>query len=303
LDSPFLWLGDSAAASAAAWSDFKGVYGYHAVRGQKPAATVYARYSDPRTRSGDQLPPYLVGQPYGSGRVFYLGSAELWRLRAVSDSYFETLYIKLIRYVSQARLLRGSNRGLVQTERDQYVPGQTVDVRARLTNAQLEPLTLATVTLQVVAPGGTVQNVKLAADPSKAGNYRGQFTVRKEGSYLIELPVPESKDPPLSCPPIQVTIPNLERDDVQRNDPLLSEIARQTGGVYYVGLDAALGHKPGVEPIWQALRDKSRTLTIAAAPLRLFDDHKNWHGGRFMLIGLCGVLCLEWLLRRLMKLA
>ena len=46
-------------------------------------AVIYARFSDPRIAQGGQQPPYFAGQFYGSGSVFYLGSGEMWRLRAV----------------------------------------------------------------------------------------------------------------------------------------------------------------------------------------------------------------------------
>ena len=88
LEAEFLWLDDNAAASREVWDSFKGVFGYYRVRGPKPGATVYALYSDPEAAVGDQKPVYLAGQFYGSGRVFYMGSGEMWRLRAVERQIF-----------------------------------------------------------------------------------------------------------------------------------------------------------------------------------------------------------------------
>ncbi len=173
------------------------------VRGSKPGATIYARFSDPRTRVGDSQPPYLVGHSYGSGRVMFVGSGELWRLRSRDEAYFEVIYTKLVRHVTQARLLRGSTRGVLTTERDRYTPGQSVDVRARLTDARLDPLAAPQVTANVIGPDGRLETVKLLPDSTRPGNFRGQFTVRKEGSYRLELPVPESRDEVLSCPPFR----------------------------------------------------------------------------------------------------
>ncbi len=129
LEAEFLWLDDNAAVSREIWDSFAGVYGYYRVRGPKPGATVYALYSDPEAAIGDQKPVYFAGQFYGSGRVFYMGSGEMWRLRALSDKYFDTFYTKLIRHVSQGRLLRGSGLGNLMVERDRYVVGNTVVVR------------------------------------------------------------------------------------------------------------------------------------------------------------------------------
>lgn len=305
LEAEFLWIEDSGPASARAWADFSGVYGHYAVRGPKPGATVYGWFSDPRTAEGSQKPVYLAGQFFGAGRVFYLGSGEMWRLRSNDDAWFERLYTKLVRHVSQGRLLRGSHRGVLLVERDRYLLGGTVDVRAQLSDNRLQPLELPRVEIEVSLPDSTHQTVPLLADPSKKGSYRGQFTVRKEGVYLIELPVPESENERLTRR-IQVKVPELEREKPRRNDALLSELATKTGGVYYIGLKPALlGEQSGAKspgpgtrspPLTDVLRDQSRTITTISRPTPLWSN--GWALG-----ALCGALCLEWLIRRLSKLA
>lgn len=297
MEAEFLWIEDSLTDSVRAWADFPGVYGHYSVRGPKPAAAVYGYFSDPRAAEGGQKPVYLAGQFFGAGRVFYLGSGEMWRLRAQDDAFFERFYTKLLRHVSQGRLLRGSQRGVLLVERDRYFLGGTVDVRAQLTDSRLAPLEVPRVPLEITLPDTTHQAIQLLADPTKAGGYRGQFTVRKEGTYLLEIPVPES-DERLSRR-IQVKMPELERENPQRNDALLSEIARQTGGLYYVGLEAALGESKGPsgpKPLLEVLRDASRTVTTISSPTPLWSN-------AWTMCGLCGVLCLEWLIRRLAKLA
>ena len=67
----------------------------------------------PRRAEAGKEPPYFVEQFYGSGRVFYMGSGEMWRLRRLDPAYFDQFYTKLIRHVSQGRLLRGSSRGVL----------------------------------------------------------------------------------------------------------------------------------------------------------------------------------------------
>ncbi len=130
LEADFLMLGDSSAPGHRAWTDFAGVYSYCPIRKAKPGATVYARFSDPRAAEGGEQPVYMAGQFYGSGRVFYLGSGEMWRLRAADEAYFEQFYTKLIRHVTQGRLLRGSSRGVLLTGQDHYLLGNSVEVRA-----------------------------------------------------------------------------------------------------------------------------------------------------------------------------
>ena len=174
-DARFLWLANSAEESELAWTSFPGVFGYYAIKGEKPGATVYARVADPEAGTGDKLPVYMAGQFYGAGQVLYIGSGEFWRLRALDPGYFETLFTKLVRQVSQGRLLRGSSRGTLLVDRDRYELGETVVLRGRLSDERHEPLTVESVTAQVVRPDNSTDTVKLTADAQQPGMYIGQF--------------------------------------------------------------------------------------------------------------------------------
>ena len=209
-DARFLWLANSAEESEQAWSSFPGVFGYYAIKGEKPGATVYARVADPEAAIGDKMPVYIAGHFYGAGQVLYIGSGEFWRLRALDPGYFETLFTKLVRQVSQGRLLRGSSRGTLLVDRDRYELGETVVLRARLLDERHEPLAVDSVTAQVVRPDKGTDTVKLTADAAQAGMYIGQFVVRQEGTYQLVLPVPGSDEEPFSKF-VQVRVPDLER--------------------------------------------------------------------------------------------
>jgi hypothetical protein len=298
-EAEFLWLGQSASESIENWDRFKGVYGYYRVKGTKAGATVYARYSDPDSgATGDDLPIYMAGQLYGAGRVFYMGSGEIWRLRALDESYFDEFYTKLVRHVSQGRLLRGSRRGNLAVDRDTYLLGSTVDIDARLTNAQHQPLDLPKVIAEVMPQNGPPTTVPLYADPNRKGTFHGQFTALVAGSYRVELPVPDSQEDPLSRQ-IMVKVPDLEKDNPQRNDALLNEIAQGTGGRYYIGISAARGDDMKTSPLVGQLKDKSRETPKSG------DIDKPWEElwSTWLLCGIVGFLCVEWLVRRLSRLA
>src|SRR4029079_10793207 len=113
-------------------------------------------------------------------QVFYMGSGELWRLRQIDPAYFEVLYTKLIRFVSQGRILRGSSRGALLIERDRYELGEPVVLRARLADGQHNPLTVESVTAHVLKPDGATEPVKLVAESDRPGIYVGQMTVLEE---------------------------------------------------------------------------------------------------------------------------
>ncbi|MBI1903352.1 MAG: VWA domain-containing protein [Planctomycetia bacterium] len=293
LSADFLWLEDNQLDSDEVWNEFEGVFGYYSVHQAKPLATVYSHYSDPSTNTGDGLPIYMAGQFYGSGRVFYMGSGEIWRLRSLSDANFETFYTKLLRHVSQGTLLRGSKRGLLLVEQDKYMLGDTVSVRAQLKNAQLDPLDVRSVTLEILNPDEKLNTLTLNPVQGDVGIYAGQFTVYQEGNYRLQLPVPDS-DETLTWA-IDVRLPDLENENTQRNDPLLKEIAEKTEGHYYVGL-TGLSDVQSPTSLVKSLPDMKRTTTHSDRPESLWDN--TW-----TLFIICGLLCVEWLIRRLAKLA
>jgi hypothetical protein len=241
-------------------------------------------------------PAYFVGQFYGSGRVFYIGSGEMWRLRRIDEGYFEQFYTRLIRHVSQGRLLRQSSRGSLLVDKDRSLLGSTAEIRAQLTDAQLKPLKAAGVPLEVILPDRGVQTISLRANPGREGMFTGQITLLQEGAYRLELPVPDS--PERIVRRIQVRLPDLERENPQRNDTLLGRIADGSGGRYYESMSDAWGPDAD-DPLVEHLRDRTRTSILASGPNPL--SERPWLAA--MMLILCGLLCGEWLVRRLLKLA
>jgi hypothetical protein len=90
----------------------------------------------------------------------------------------------------------------------------------------------------------------------------------------------------------------LEADNPQRNDPLLSRVANGSGGKYYDDLSAAFA-ADSPDSLLKQLKDKTKTSVLTSAPNP--DRQRQWL--TWMMGILCGVLCVEWLIRRLSKLA
>jgi len=114
----------------------------------------------------------------------------------------------------------------------------------------------------------------------------------------MELSAPDSLDEPL-VRRIQVRVPNLEFEQTQRNEALLRALAKRTGGQYYVSLIAALEGGPEIQPAAQLLESQAELKTLRGTPDRDFTEWFN----RILLAIIAGALCLEWLLRRLARLA
>ena len=302
-EADFLWLGDTPEQSRDRWSRFAGVFGCYAVKGPKPGAQVYARYSDPEAGIAVERPVYFADHFYGAGRVFYMGSGELWRLRSLDPGYYEALTTQLVRHVSQGRLLRGSSRGRLLVERDRYFVGDTVVVRAQLSTASREPYIAPRVTARVTPPASAKgapagRNVELLADDSRPGNFVGQFSVTTEGSYRIELPVPDATDEQLTKR-ITATVPDLEFDETRRNEAMLTALASRTGGRYYTSPKSAVEGEGSIPRAADLIESRAETKILRGKPDDEFtEDLHHW------LLGvICGALSLEWLSRRMLKLA
>ncbi len=299
----FLWLEDSNEKSREAWDSFEGVYGYYAVNESKPGASVYARFSDPATGGGpnDDLPIYLAGQFYGAGRVFFQASGEMWRIRAVDENYFEQYYTKLIRWASQGRLLRDSSRGVLLIDKDRCLLGDHIEVRAMLTDAQHLPLVEDEVIAVVIQPDSTRVNLTLprVKDGTREGTFAGQFTALQEGDYEIVVAIPDSDVGELLTRQVGVRIPDLEIELPQRNDALLTEVAEKTGGRAFFGIDHAMNRGGGGTSLAAVIEPQDQATYLPGTPNERFTEKlMGW-----LLALICGVLSLEWLIRRLSKLA
>ncbi len=293
-----LWLDDRAVRSEQIWDEFEGIYSTFPIRGIKPGATVLANLDKSTTGVSESPPVLLAEQFYGSGRVMYVGSGEFWRLRAVDVSHFESLYTKLIRHVSQGRLLRNSTRGVLMVGKDRCILGDSITVRSTLTDSQFRPLDLETVKADLVSPSGNRQPLELRAikEANRAGNYAGQFTAIEEGDYRVELVVPDSSDLEFLSREVKVRVPELEVESPQRNDAILNEIAQTTGGTYFAGLTDLQSTSDQLENV---LIPQDQETYLPGTPDRKFQQRlMSW-----LMALLCGVLSIEWLVRRINKLA
>ena len=291
-EAEFLWLAGSRVASEEVWREFPGVYSCFSSAGAKPGATVYARAG--ASAGGGRESIYLAGQFYGSGIVLAIGSGELWRLRAVEDAAYERLATQLVRHVSQGRLMRGARRGRLIVDRDRFPVGGTVTVRVVAADTTL-PQRVSS--FEAVAPDGTRLEVPLSAEPSRPGTLLGSFIASREGGWQIEVDTPAGDGEPLSRR-IQVQLPDRELANPKLDRGVLSQIAVVGGATPRFLADGGLTAE-AVRSLVDSIPDRSRREYETGAADAGFKRMLN----SILLAAGCGFLCVEWLARRLARLA
>jgi hypothetical protein len=287
-EAGFLQLTDDPATSAAVWGSFPGMFKCFPTKSVKAGATVYAWFSDPRM--SPTPPPLFASQFFGSGRVFYIGSPELWLLRALDEDYFDRFWVKLVRESAQGRLLRGATRGVLLLEAKQVAVGASVAIRGRLLDQYFGDLIAEQATCDVTAPDGrpVAPPVVLRADKSRPGQFVGSFVAAQPGVYRLELPIPESDE--VARDSVVVRLPNLEFDRPEQDVAGMRRLsAAWTGGGAYLPIDRA------GEAVSQ-LPDKTIERRQFETPRPLWDQAS-------MMYWLVGLLAVEWITRKIVRLA
>ena len=307
--SDFIQVAKTLEESRKAWDRFRGVYSFFACDEPKPGATPIAYFSDPTTMVSGKKPIYLATQFYGAGRVAFQGGGEFWRMREVGENYFDTYYTKLVRWAGQGRLLRDSDRGILLLDKQQAIVGEQVMVRAVLRDAQFMPTILPDVKAKLMEPNGRNSQLVLTPipDPSQPGVYLGQFFTKATGTYEVQLPVGGLADQKLLTQQVTVRVPALEIQRPQRNDPLLGELASRTGGKYWIGMDSLLPSKSDgigtanstATSLPQSIESRDQTNFLPGSPDREFQQRLM----AILMAMIVGCLSIEWLIRRLSRLA
>ena len=298
-DAEFLWLASTRVASQTVWDEVKGVYSCFGASVAKPGATVYARAraAGGEGAVGDASPIAMAGQFYGSGSVFFLGSGETWRLRGIDDATYERFVTQLARHVSQGRLLRGSRRARLLVERDRYAVGSSVIVRVVSAEGEAAPAGGPPITCQAVGPDGTIVRVPLVPEAARPGVVQGAFVAAREGAWRIEVDLADGAGEKLTRR-IQARLPDRELERPRLDRGVLDQIATLSGGSARYRADAAWTADDS-RALAALIPDRSRREYETGAPDGTF---KRWLNTA-LLAAACGLLCLEWIVRRVARLA
>ncbi len=270
------------------WESMPGVYWSFPARSAVPGASVLVEHIDPRLRTREGPRPLLVAGQYGPGRTVFMGFSGTWRWRKLGEAYFDRFWVQAVRYLVEGRLLGEQKRGRLATDREVYSIGSRVQVTARLYDADYQPLTAASVEVELRSPRALPEPFTLQAVANQAGRYEASLMASRLGlnEIMLRLDAEPGAPPVTIARQFRVEAPQVELADPRLDRTTLADLASRTRG-RYLDIDQA-------DRIAALIPDRLQTLVVPGKPIELWDTSR-------LLILLVALLAVEWALRKRWK--
>ncbi len=278
---PMLRLSDKEEENAALWKHLPPIYWAAKVSRPKPAAEVLLVDPDPGKESRFGKMPVIALHQYGLGQVMFVGTDNTWRWRKnVGDVFYTTIWGQISQRVSIQRLLGGSRRTQLTTDRQNYLTGDRISVYARLYNVGFEPLQEAAINASygLKAGEGRRQDITLRPLPEQQGLYRTEFIAGAPGNYQFSV-----EQDPNTLLDFTISEPRFEFGETAMNEPLLRELASITGGAFF--------REEDLNKLPETIRARTERVR---SPLEV----ELWSSPFYFLLML-GVVTAEWVLRKM----
>lgn len=283
---PLVSMGGAPDAARNAWTHLPGVWWFMPVQRAKPLAEVLLRLGAPEKPPEDGQ-VLLASQPFGGGRVVFMAYDGTWRWRSTAESLYNRYWVQMVRYLGQTRRQGQNKRGVIVPDHESAHVGDAVRVEARILDDAFAPLSATRVTGRLTQGGGAEEAVELDAIPGREGWFAGRAFMTAPGPARLVIPLESSitTTPPAALSRQWIVRDNeLEFRTLRQDVEFLRQLATATGGTYHPLSQA--GDLP------EHIED-ARRITTPRQP----NPRALWDRG-WLLLGVVGLLCLEWTLRR-----
>jgi hypothetical protein len=244
----------------------------------------------------------IAAQPYGLGKVLWVGTDSTWRWRyRVGDLYHHRFWGQVVRWAAAGKLAAGNDWVRFGPDRSRLSEGEGARLVARfadgIAGAGPEQLVVARIFKAASSPGeppqahGTaVAIVPLHAIPGQPRTFAATAPALAAGRYLARLDaghMADSLNPGASAPPPEAALEITPRQTSElvelsaAREPL-ERLAAATGGGVFTAADA--DQLPGVLRSRVVVKTRTEETTLWDRP---------WSLGLFF-----GILTFEWVLRK-----
>lgn len=190
---PMLGLAEEAAQNVATWAGLPRLPWVLAGR-EKPGATVLA------TAGGGEGRAAVVAQPYGLGKVLWVGTDGTWRWRhRVGDAHHHRFWGQVIRWSTTGKLAAGNRYVRFGPIRPRALEGEGVPIQARISEGVLgvSPDLLIAARIFRADPstrravGEPLAVVPLSPAAGQPRTFEGSAPALAAGAYAVRLDVPQ----------------------------------------------------------------------------------------------------------------
>lgn len=280
--SPLLMLADTSPDNDRAWNELPGLYWHYPVTKLRPGATALLQH--PRKLADEATQPLIASQYYGKGPVLFLGVDETWRWRYNSgDKIYARFWGQVVYQFGMPHLLGHSSRVQLSLDRADAIVGRPGNVYARIFDTEYRPYLADKVPaiLEPLTPAGAPRPMTLDPVPGRPGEYRTVLPHDAPGRFELRVQQPET-----GTLDYQVVLPpGHELEPAGLNEPMLRQLAEQTGGQFF--------REETLNNLAQQVIQKQAKFTVRQEVL--FGGPAVW----FVIVGL---VTGEWICRKLANL-
>ena len=288
LTHPVCRLLDSADENETVWEVLPPFYWTYPTSRLRPAAVALLR--SPRS-------VLAAIHRAGLGEVLFLGSDDFWRWRSSDVSIHERFWASAVRYLAMGKFQTGSGKVTVESDRDRYRIGDEIRITAHLVDGRRQPVDKPRVEVLVEAsterddPDANPTTIETSVGDSDApsrytvalapvvgdpGRYMGVLRDVEAGEYQARID-PEAESY------FRVEAPTSEMEDPSPDFETLESLALESGGrLLTVG---EIDELPALVPetkVTEVLGRRATPVWDSFAMIALF----------------CGLLVVEWVLRK-----
>jgi hypothetical protein len=243
-DHPIMRIRGDTAESRDYWEsdDYFNYLWYAPVQRAKSSAIVLAKRRDWNRDGPYPDAPIIALQDYGLGKVLWLATDELWKMRGGAERenlYYWRFWSNAIRHLATYRLLGGNKRIKIWVDRAdaRYQVGDAVGIEAKFLDENFEPVApdesdenSMKRTLKLRTPEGEELDVVVHAyltDPPE-GLFKTTIAAGRPGTYSLVAAASGDEEPAETSFVVEET--TLEMSDPLMDMHTLNGIQRESGG-------------------------------------------------------------------------
>ncbi len=281
IDHAITRLASTAEDSVKLWQILPGIYWSHPVLKAKPLARVLAVSSNPARHTDRNEPePVLVTQPFGVGRVLYVGIDEPWRWRFVQEGRIhQNFWDNIVRYLASLR----AKQVVITAGGDRFSAGTRITIEVEAFDENFNPRKDEAFDVEMVdTQAGGSETIVCKAVPDKPGRFTATFRASKTGVFqLTALKGVPFRGEKVQTKTIRIDLPKAEALRTEADRATMENLATRPEN--FMTVDRA-------DELARLIPDDRKTA-VREVPRELWNSN-------LMLLLIVVLLTAEWILRK-----